>query len=71
MGSTATFDPYASDENFLLASFLFEDVGVTAYKSTTALLTSTLREAALASGDVTGEDFDRWVVPADMTHPSA
>ena len=32
---------------------------------------TTLREAALASGDVTGEDFDRWVVPADMTHPSA
>lgn len=27
---------------------------------------STLREAALASG-VDGGDFDRWVVPADMT----
>lgn len=27
---------------------------------------STLREAALASG-VDGDDFDRWVVPADMT----
>ena len=32
---------------------------------------TTLREAALASGDVTGDDFDAWVVPADMTHPSA
>ncbi len=31
----------------------------------------TLREAALASGDLTGEQFDAWVVPADMTHPSA
>lgn len=29
-----------------------------------------LRDAAVASG-VSGEDFDRWVVPADMTHPSA
>ncbi|MDP3798412.1 MAG: class II fumarate hydratase [Polaromonas sp.] len=26
----------------------------------------TLREAALASGHVTGEQFDQWVVPADM-----
>ena len=31
----------------------------------------TLREAALESGDLTGEEFDAWVVPADMTHPSA
>ena len=31
---------------------------------------TSLREAALASG-LSGEDFDRWVVPVDMTHPSA
>jgi len=30
-----------------------------------------LKEAALASGDVTEEQFAAWVVPADMTHPSA
>ena len=28
---------------------------------------SSLREAAVASGHVTGEQFDAWVVPADMT----
>lgn len=32
---------------------------------------TTLREAALASGDLTEADFDEWVVPAEMTHPSA
>lgn len=30
---------------------------------------TTLREAAMASGEVSGEDFDRWVVPAAMTRP--
>lgn len=30
---------------------------------------TTLKEAAMALGLITGEDFDRWVVPMDMTHP--
>ncbi len=32
---------------------------------------STLKEAALALGFLTADQFDKWVVPADMTHPSA
>ncbi|NLT31172.1 MAG: class II fumarate hydratase [Propionibacterium sp.] len=32
---------------------------------------SSLRAAALDLGLVSGEDFDRWVVPKDMTRPSA
>ncbi|BDQ41142.1 class II fumarate hydratase [Cutibacterium granulosum] len=30
-----------------------------------------LRESALTVGGMSAEDFDKWVVPADMTHPSA
>ena len=61
------------DRNLMLVTALNRHIG---YDKAAAIAKHaqkkglTLREAATASGAVTAEQYDQWIVPVEMTRPS-
>ena len=65
IGASDIFDPFASDENFLIGSYLLTDVGVTAYRGSARLITNKAFIEA-AAGILTTECYHDGVIRSSL-----